>query len=461
MSLRAAIYARQSLDRTGQGAAITRQLSECRGLAEHNGWKVAEEYVDNDTSASSRKPRPEWTRLLRDLEDGKFDVLICWHTDRLYRRLRDLVDLVELAESKAFRIASVKAADLDLSTPAGRMLAGMLGSAQRYEVEQKSARQIAANRQARAAGRMPWTRRPYGYDLDTTGAIVVVPGEADELRAAAKLALDGESLASIARNLNGRDVTTSTGGRWSVVALKRLLINPRHAGLVTYRGDLVSAEGAWDPIFDRETHERLVAALTDPARRTSADTRVKYLLSGIAVCGRCGGPMFASPATGSGGRRWMIYRCREQHLARRLDLVDEVVTETILARLSQPDAIGAISPDPGEDEAQIVDEVARVRERLDGLGDLYAEGALTAAGLRDASAKLKARMADLQQRLSSAGGHEQVVALATSDDMRARWVALPLRHKRAVINALSVVTILPVTRGARFAPEQVSMEWLG
>jgi site-specific DNA recombinase len=457
MTLRAAIYARQSLDRTGEGMAVSRQLAECRDLAARNEWRVAEEYVDNDVSASSRKPRPEWTRLLRELEGGAYDVLVCWHTDRLYRRLRDLVDLVEIAESRALRIASVRAADLDLSTPAGRMLAGMLGHAQRYEIEQKSARQIAANRQARADGRMPWTRRPYGYNLDETGAITVVPDEADELRAAAKLALDGASLAGIARDLNGREVKTSTGGAWSVNALKRLLVNPRHASLVTYRGDLAGI-GTWEPIFDRATHEQLVATLTASERRTAGDTRVKHLLSGLVLCGRCGAPLFASPAAG-GSRRWMIYRCREQHLGRRLDLVDEVVTETVLARLSRPDALGAISPDLDEDATQLAAEIARVRERLDGLGDLYAEGALTAAGLRDASAKLKSRLAGLQQRLSSAGGHEQVMALTTSGDLRGRWENLPLRHKRAVIDALMVVTVLPVTRGARFDPSQVAIEW--
>lgn len=456
MTLRAAIYARQSLDRTGEGMAVTRQLAECRDLATRNEWQVVEEYVDNDVSATSRKARPEWTRLLADLEAGRYDVLVCWHTDRLYRRLRDLVDLVEIAESKALRIASVRAADLDLSTPAGRMLAGMLGHTQRYEVEQKSARQVAANVQARNAGRMPWTRRPYGYDLED-GKITVVPAEADELRAAAKLALDGASLTGIARDLNDRGVTTSLGGPWSVNALKRLLVNPRHAGLVTYRGDL-GGEGTWEPIFDRETHERLVATLTNPNRRTASDTRTKHLLSGLLICGRCGSPLYASPYQGK-AERYLVYRCRTPHLTRRANYVDEVVVETVLARLSRPDVVNALAPDVDADTAQLAAEVARVRDRLDGLGDLYAEGALTAAGLRDASAKLKARMADLQQRMTATGSHEQVVALATSDNLRKRWESLPLRHKRAVIEALMVVTVLPVIRGARFTPDQVAIEW--
>ena len=142
-----------------------------------------------------------------------------------------------------------------------------------------------------------------------------------------------------------------------------------------------------------------------------------------------------------------------------MDYVDEVVEEVILARLSRPDVAQELAPD--DDTAQLAAELGRVRERLDGLGDLYADGALTAAGLRDASAKLKARRDDLASRIAAAGGNEQVTALVTSDDVRKRWESLPLRHKRTVIDVLATITVVPVTRGARFTPDQVAIEWKG
>src|SRR4051794_27417289 len=98
--MQAAIYVRQSLDKSGEGAAVDRQLRECQELAERNGWTVAEIYRDNDASAT-KGVRKDWSRLLDDLSAGRYDVLVCWHTDRLYRRLRDLVELVEIAESRA------------------------------------------------------------------------------------------------------------------------------------------------------------------------------------------------------------------------------------------------------------------------------------------------------------------------------------------------------------------------
>lgn len=451
--MRAVIYARQSLDRSGEALAVSRQLSDCRSLVERNGWDTAGEYVDNDVSASTGR-RPEWTRLLADLTVGRYDTLVVWHTDRLYRRLRDLVELVELAERQALRIVTVRAGDLDLTTPAGRMLAGMLGSAGRYEAEQKGARQAAANRQRAKMGDVRWTRRPFGYDR-RDGRVIEIKAEAAELRTAASKVLTGSTLAAIVADLNDRDVPTSTGGRWSVTTLRRVLLNPRHAGKAMYLGEDMG-DGAWPAILDAETHERLTAILTDPARRTAPTTASKYLLSGIVRCGRCGEPMFASPM-GAKGERWMVYRCRTAHLARRLDLVDDVVQRVILARLSRPDALSLLSP--AEDVSALAAESQDVRERLDGLGALYAEGALTTAALREATAKLKGRLAELQERIASVTGMGPLGALVSSSDVAEHWPTMSLQAKRSVIAAMITVVILPAGKGARFTPEQVKIGW--
>ncbi len=58
-----AIYARISRDPDGDMLGVTRQLEDCRAEAERRGWTVAEEYVDDDTSAYSGKERPEYARL--------------------------------------------------------------------------------------------------------------------------------------------------------------------------------------------------------------------------------------------------------------------------------------------------------------------------------------------------------------------------------------------------------------
>jgi len=72
---RAGIYLRQSLDQTGEGDAVARQLKDCKALCDRKGWTVADTYNDNDTSASALKPRKEYQRLLRDVRAGLIDVV--------------------------------------------------------------------------------------------------------------------------------------------------------------------------------------------------------------------------------------------------------------------------------------------------------------------------------------------------------------------------------------------------
>ena len=85
----AAIYARISLDRHGDGLAVERQLSDARRKAAALGWLVAEEYVDNDVSASSGRRRPAYQQLLSDLKTGRIDAVLTWQMDRLCRRTAD------------------------------------------------------------------------------------------------------------------------------------------------------------------------------------------------------------------------------------------------------------------------------------------------------------------------------------------------------------------------------------
>ena len=72
----AAIYARISSDPDGLAAGVTRQIEDCRAFAERRCWRVADVYVDNDTSAYSGKRRPEYARLLDDLAAGTRDAVI-------------------------------------------------------------------------------------------------------------------------------------------------------------------------------------------------------------------------------------------------------------------------------------------------------------------------------------------------------------------------------------------------
>ena len=61
---------------------------------------VADEdvFMDNDTSAYLNKRRPGFDKMLARIKTGPSRVVV-WHVDRLYRRPRELEDLIDLVES--------------------------------------------------------------------------------------------------------------------------------------------------------------------------------------------------------------------------------------------------------------------------------------------------------------------------------------------------------------------------
>jgi len=453
---RAAIYARQSLDRTGEGLAVDRQLADCRELCARHGWSIVAEHVDNDVSATSGRERPAYRRLIDSVRAGGVDTIVAWAPDRLARRPRDLEDVLDLAEHAGLSLATVSG-DIDLSTPYGKAVARIFGAIARQESEQKGARQKRANLQHAQAGNARWTRRPFGFARDDDGRVVVVEHEAAQLKKAAAVVLAGASIGSVAHRWNVDAVTTSLGGRWTTRSVRAALLNPKLSGRVVYRGRVV-AEGSWPTVLDTATHDQLTAHLTDPARRTQVSTRPRYLLSGLARCGRCGGRLFHSPA-GTSTRTWSIYRCMPtNHLSRRQDLVDAVVERVVLARLALPDAASLLTVD--DDRAEhLLARAVELRDRLDGLADLLADGTLTAAGVRRSSERLRADLAAVDAERAQIATVPEVAALAAAQDVSAVWTALPLVGRRSVVDALMTVTVEPVSKGARFSPEQVRIDW--
>ena len=95
----AAIYLRQSQDRDGTGYGVDRQREDARRLIDSRGWTVAAEFVDNDVSALSRKPRPQFVEMLRRVDAGEFDVIVARHMDRLLRRLAEFESVIERCQA--------------------------------------------------------------------------------------------------------------------------------------------------------------------------------------------------------------------------------------------------------------------------------------------------------------------------------------------------------------------------
>ena len=118
MTKRAAIYVRVSNERRQADKASPKmQEAECREYCTANGWQVVAAYRDIKKyrvgkrlvdPSGERADRPELKKMLADAYAGKFDVIVAWREDRLYRGYRPMLDVLDCIEGTGIDIALVK-----------------------------------------------------------------------------------------------------------------------------------------------------------------------------------------------------------------------------------------------------------------------------------------------------------------------------------------------------------------
>lgn len=457
---RAVIYVRISQDRTGAGLGVDRQREDCEALAERNGWEVVEVYVDNDVSAFSGKLRKDYRRMLTDLDDGKATVVIAWHTDRLHRSPTELEEYINLSERRGIATHTVQAGTIDLSTPSGRMTARILGAVARQESEHKGERVARARRQKALAGEWMGGIRPFGWGVPTgevrkrvdrkTGEetevpeldmMKAVPEEAEALRYWTDEMLSGSSIRSLVKWCADKGITTTRGNPVTHTDMRDMLLRPRNAGIAVYRGEEVG-RGKWEPIVDEAKYRAVVAILKDPARTTTPGASPKWLGSLLYRCGRgdCTEYVFV---TQSGGRRFPSYRCQTGHGGgRRAEVVDQYVEDTIVERLSRPDAHELLEPAPeGVNVAALQAEGEQIRARMRDLGGLFGAGQLELGAFTEGMDTARGQLEGVTRQLARAATADPLAGLVGASDVRAAWKALELDRKRSVLRALVEVTL--------------------
>ena len=459
MDMMAAIYARISKDSEGDGLGVARQIADCTAEVARRGWTLAGTYVDNDVSATRSKVRPEYQRMLADVRAGRINALVVWDVDRLTRTPRELEDIIDFADRQGLELASIGGV-IDLATPQGRLVARMKGSVARHETEQQS-RRLKRKFQERAEAGKPHSFAAFGYRRRDDGTDEFDPDQAEVIRSAAKMLLSGMSLRSTTAELNARGSTSPRGLPWASATLKQILLRDRNAGMRTHHGQVIGP-GAWPPIYDRATHDRVVALLTDPNRKTTRGATRRHLLTGIAQCGRdgCNGTMVVNVGRVTNERRQPpAYVCQTcTRIRRKQEDVDAVVEGVMIGRLSRSDALAALAAGDPEEVERARADVEALTARMEIAADQFADGLITGEQLARITGKLKPQIERARARINSAMP-EPGIAEMIGPEAEARWNAAPLDVKRTIIDLLCTVTILPSGPGKSFDPGLIRIAW--
>jgi site-specific DNA recombinase len=460
--LRAGVYARISSDREGDNLAISRQLADCEALAEQRGWKVVERFVDADVSAYSGRVRPEYRRLLEEIEAGVIEAVVVYHADRLHRHPKELEEFMDVCQrARVTRLASVSG-DLDLATHEGQLMARIQGAVARKESDDKSRRIRRKHEELAQAGAVSGGgTRPYGFESDR---LTIRPDEAAIIRECATRALAGDSLRSLCIDLNERHVSTVGGGEWKPQTLRRLLISARISGQRDHHGEIVS-KAAWPAIITPAETQRLRAKLTNPERRTNRSAR-RYLLTRLLRCGHCGGRLCARPRDDR-TRRYVCASGPGFGGCGKITVVAEAlegfVVQAVLHRIDSPqlaESLNGAGDDPQGAEWQA--QIEQAQAQLDELAELWASQTIGRQEWLTARAPIEQRQTAAKRRLAALNRTSALAPhIGNASELRERWPGLSLTRQEQIVAAvLDHVVVAPGRRGYnRFDSSRLAPVW--
>ena len=461
--VRAAIYARISSDRDGDNLAISRQVADCEALAARQGWQVAERYVDSDISAYGGKLRPDYRRLIADIEAGAVNGVVVYNLDRLHRQPRELEEFIEVCRRAGIedKLASCQG-HVDLATHHGVLTARLLGAVAAMESDDKSRRIRRKHEEIAQAGRPSGGgSRPYGFEADK---VTIRAAEAAVIRECATKFLKGQTIRSLCAELTARGVPAVGGGPWTTQSLRRMLRAGRISGQRECRGEIVG-RASWPAIITPAQTARIRTLLADPGRRTNKSAR-RYLLVRLLRCSHCEATLVSRPR-GDGQRRYVCATgpnfagCGRTIIA--AEPLEQFVVEAVLYRLDSPELAASLSGrsrDPDAERFQL--EVEQTQAQLTELAETYANRVVTLQEWLAARGPIEARLASAKKQL---GKLNRTTVLddyvGNAQALRERWADLDLSRQHAIVAAvLDHLVVGPARRGYnRFDPGRLTPVW--
>jgi site-specific DNA recombinase len=439
-----------------------------------SAWKKKRVLLPDGTYGY-RVIRPKFERILKNLKggtvgDSSADVfpalppdtpvhgMVFPKDDRLTRDHRHLQDTLEVVEHYDRPIIDAKG-QLDLLTKSGRRMAHIKVEFLKEQSDATSER-VADKHYANALRGIPTGgRRPFGWQKDKR---TLKKSEAKLLRVAAKDVREGIGIHTIERKWHEAGVLSPLGNPMTRQVIRNMLLNPRIAGIRTYRQPgkslhqhyLIGEDGKpimgqWEPILTMKEWREVVAILTSPDRPYAGQNlgRLHYLLSSIIRCGECGGKLSGN----SKGPRYFGYSCQNLGCGKVSGTgktIDRLITSLIFEYFADRQvAVDKEVWDGDEELDDLENEKAGLLAQFNENADM---GQYIWPKIRDVEKKItaldKERMAHVRKN-----------AKPKMTNIEERWPSLELEQQRAIVAEVFEVIILhKATKGAnRFDPARL------
>ncbi|MEU4568691.1 recombinase family protein [Micromonospora sp. NPDC023956] len=483
---RASLYVRLSKEADAANTSKENMIANLREMCAKHDFAEVALHIDDGLSGAIRN-RPEFLAWLNDGRQGRADVLLAWHVDRMTREGGNvaaiILDVVEGKDTVTGQVVFPPVRLMDwhgLDSNDGlsfRIQFFLKAEFAREERERIKARQKGRATRLRLMGRWPGGEVPFGYRIidapDGAGkTLALAEEEVEALRDAASHILDGDTLGRTVRRMNYAGIKPRRAPEWSRTTLAQALTGDHILGRVTIDGVLQRDEDGrpfapFPEVLDLPTVVELRKALSpsgDPRKR--GGRKPSRLASRLVSCHSCGGLLNVirrngsrtakEIAAGRAGRSDLIaYRCQRRadggvcdHPALvSAEPFEQYLEARFLADFGRLPMVErrVIMADDGK--------LAEVEEQISGLLARLAQAATA-----DAFARLQELQAE-RDVLAQAPREPQVVKVLTGRTMAEEWHAADLDGRREMLDdAYQALIIGPGKRGRRgFDPARLTV----
>ncbi len=300
-----AIYCRLSEEdrnkqiKTDDSESIQNQKSMLIQYALEQDWEIYNIYSDDDYAGADRN-RPEFSKLLADAEEHKFNIILCKTQSRFTREM----ELVEKYIHGLFPIWNIRFVSVvdnaDTANKGNKKSRQINGLVNEWYLEDMSENIKSVLTSKRQNGYHIGSFALYGYkkDPDKKGHLIIDEEAAEVVRDVFKLFIQGHGKTNIARILNDRGIPNPTEYKrlkglrykqpknstlWKYSAIADMLINETYIGnmvqgkygSISYKSKINKprpkdewyiVEGTHEPIIERDLWDRVQTLIKQRAK---------------------------------------------------------------------------------------------------------------------------------------------------------------------------------------------------
>jgi site-specific DNA recombinase len=473
--MKAAIYCRVSTDEQAKhGFSLEAQQESGMSYIKSFNHELFKVYVDDGYTAKNMN-RPALQEMLDDIRNKRIDIIILWRLDRLTRKARDGLEMVdEIFNKYGVSFATITERH-DLTTAQGRwMFTVSLANAQN-ERELIGERVTMGQEKKAQKGFRVSLGAIYGYDK-VNGKLELNENEAPVVnRIFESYVFKGWGYGRIAAALNSEMIPAKKTS-WQPVTIKGILKN------ITYIG-----KNAWTPrngqavVNDGEhvgivTEELYYLAQTQLKRRGSGEmsrSSYNYPFSTIIKCGACGGSYNAynKVRRRNDKKEYTNYRCanRKAGICKAPDIAELKLEKLFFSYFTQVVTISGdnYTPAPSPEEIKTVEkeksritkEITKLEKRKNNLLDDLGDKIITREDYKAKVDEINLSLSKLREEMDIIEPQEVAVTRSSDEvlelvrNLESRWMDInnedrkfmvQLLFKRIVINKGTTWSIMEV-----------------